>query len=261
MRRRVKWTHGLVAALLVVAVGCKKGGESGGSAEGGAPAATAAFPLDTSNGGTISGRIAFTGARPAAQRIDMSEEPSCAAKHASGAFAEAVVVNDNSTLRNVFLYVKSGLPAGATFPVPREPVEIDQDGCMYEPHVFGIQVGQTLNIKNSDGLLHNIKATPTANRPFNISQPTNMTTARTFATAEVMVPLQCNVHSWMGAHVGVLAHPYFAVSGGDGGFRFRRLPPGTYEIEAVHETLGRQTQTVTIGANESKDVTFTFRGS
>jgi plastocyanin len=252
------------AAAMVVTVGaCKKGGEGGG-AGGGAAAeggAAAAFPLDTSNGGTISGRLAFSGSAPRRTPIDMGEEPVCAQKHSSPALTETVVVNDNGTLRNVFLYVKSGLPAGARFPVPAEAVEIDQDGCVYDPHVFGIQVGQTLTIRNSDGLLHNIKATPTTNRPFNISQPTNMTTARTFSTAEVTVPLQCNVHSWMGAQVGVVEHPYFAVSGADGTFRLRRLPPGTYEIEAVHERLGRQAQTVTIGPNESKEVTFTFRGS
>jgi plastocyanin len=223
--------------------------------------AAAEFPLDTSNGGTISGRIAFTGSRPAAERIDMSEEAVCAAKHTGGALAEHVVVNDNGTLRYVFLYVKSGLPAGARFPVPSQPVEIDQDGCVYRPHVLGVQVGQTMNIKNSDGLLHNIKATPMANRPFNISQPTNMTTPRSFTAVETMVPLQCNVHSWMNAQVGVVDHPYFSVSGEDGTFRLRRLPPGTYEIEAIHERLGRQTQSVTIGPNESREVTFTFRGS
>ncbi|MBI1722422.1 MAG: carboxypeptidase regulatory-like domain-containing protein [Gemmatimonadetes bacterium] len=244
----------------VVAAGCGKGGESGG-AEGGAAAAATAFPVDTTTAATITGRIAFTGTKPAMQRIDMSEEATCAQKHPDGAFTESVVVNDDGTLRNVFIYVKSGLPANLTFPVPSAPVEIDQDGCVYLPHVFGIQVGQTLSIRNSDGLLHNIKAVPTTNRPFNISQPMNMTTARTFASSEIMVPLQCNVHSWMSAFVGVLPHPYFSVSGADGAFRIGRLPPGTYEIEAWHERLGPQTQTVTVGASETKDVAFTFRGS
>lgn len=244
----------------VVAAACGKGGESGG-AEGGAAAAATAFPVDTTTAATITGRIAFTGTKPTMQRIDMSEEATCAQKHPTGAFTESVVVNDDGTLRNVFIYVKSGLPASLTFPVPSAPVEIDQDGCVYLPHVFGIQVGQTLSIRNSDGLLHNIKAVPTTNRPFNISQPMNMTTARTFASSEIMVPLQCNVHSWMSAFVGVLPHPYFSVSGADGAFRIGRLPPGTYEIEAWHERLGPQTQTVTVGASGTKDVAFTFRGS
>ncbi len=243
---------------LVLAGACSKGGESAGGGAAATPAAAAAFPVDTTTAATVTGRVAFTGTKPAMARIDMSEEATCAAKHAGGAFAETVVVNDNGTLRNVFVYVKSGLPANLVFPVPSTPVEIDQDGCMYTPHVFGIQVGQTLNILNADGLLHNIKALPTVNRPFNISQPTNMTTPRSFTSAEVMVPLQCNVHSWMNAFVGVLPHPYFAVSGADGTFRIGRLPPGTYVIEAWQEHLGTQTATVTVAANETKDVAFTF---
>lgn len=246
----------------LAAAACSKGGESGGAAGGGSAAAAApvAFPVDTTTAATVTGRIAFTGAKPAPQRIDMSEEATCAAKHPDGAFTEAVVVNDNGTLRNVFVYVKSGLPANLTFPTPAA-VELNQDGCHYIPHVFGVQVGQMISIRNSDSLLHNIKAVPTTNRPFNISQPTNMTTARSFASSEIMVPLQCNVHSWMSAFVGVLPHPYFSVSGADGTFRIGRLPPGTYVIEAWHERLGTQTATVTVGASESKDVAFTFRGS
>jgi len=259
------WTNaaGLLTIVSLLASACGKGGEAGGGGGtgGGGTAATTAFPVDTANAATITGKVAFTGRKPAAARIDMSEEASCAAKHPGGAFSEQVVVNDNGTLRNVFVYVKSGVPANLQFPVPATPVEIDQSGCQYTPHVFGIQVGQTLNIKNADGLLHNIKAVPTANRGFNISQPTNMTTQRPgFTAPEVMVPLQCNVHSWMNAYVGVRPDPYFGVSGADGTFSLRRLPPGTYTVEAWQEKYGTQTQTVTVGAKETKDITFTFRG-
>jgi len=256
-RTAAGWT---AAALVVVA--CGKGGEHGGAAAGGGATASAAvpFPVDTAQAATITGRVAFTGAHPPAQRIDMGAEPTCAAKHPNGAFTETVVVNDNGTLRNVFVYVKSGLPANLTFPVPSTPVEIDQDGCMYTPHVFGIQVGQTLNIKNADGLLHNIKARPTINRPFNVSQPTSMTTPRSFTAAEVMVPLECNVHSWMNAFVGVRSDPYYSVTGADGAFNIGRLPAGTYTIEAWSEHYGTQTQQVTVAAHESKAITFTFHG-
>ena len=146
-----------------------------------------------------------------------------------------------------------------TFPTPGTPVELNQDGCIYLPHVFGVQTGQTISIRNSDGLLHNIKATPTTNRPFNISQPTNMTTPRSFSEAETGVHLQCNVHSWMSAYVSVRPDPYFAVTGNDGTFSIRRLPPGTYEVEAWHESMPAQTQSVTVAASESKEITFTFR--
>ncbi|MFI5280847.1 MAG: hypothetical protein ACHQU1_10145 [Gemmatimonadales bacterium] len=118
----------LASGLLLVAA-CSKGGESGGGTGGGATAAATAFPVDTANAATVTGRVAFTGAKPAMARIDMSEEATCAAKHPNGAFSEQVVVNDNGTLRNVFVYVKSGVPANLQFPVPSTPVEIDQNGC------------------------------------------------------------------------------------------------------------------------------------
>ena len=254
-RTAAGWT---AAALIVVACG-KGGGESGGAPAGGATAAATAFPVDTTTAATITGRVAFTGAHPPATRIDMSGEPTCAAKHPSGAFTETVVVNDNGTLRNVFVYVKDGLPANLTFPVPAA-VNLDQNGCQYSPHVFGVQVGQTINIRNDDGLLHNSKARPTANRPFNVSQPTDMSTPRSFTTAEVMVQLECNVHSWMNAFVAVRPDPYFAVSGNDGAFSIGRLPPGTYTIEAWSEHYGTQTQQVMVGQHESKAITFTFHG-
>ncbi len=249
----------------LAAAACGKSGENqaAGGAPAAAPAAAAApteFPVKADSQATISGRIAFTGAKPAPARIDMSDEATCKNKHAQGAFAEDVVVNSNNTLKNVFVYVKSGLPANMRFPVPTEHVTLDQDGCQYKPHVVGVQVGQTMDIKNSDGILHNIKATGTANRPFNISQPTNMTTPRQFEAPEVMVPLQCNVHSWMNGYAGVLPHPYFAVTGDDGSFSIGRLPPGTYVIEAWQGKYPAQQQTVTVGPKETKNITFTFHG-
>jgi hypothetical protein len=120
-------------------------------------------------------------------------------------------------------------------------------------------VGQPIEILNSDPVLHNIKAVPTANRGFNISQPSEgMKTTRTFTTQEVMVPLQCNVHGWMHASVGVLSHPFFATSGEDGTFSIKGLPAGTYELEAWHEKLGTQTMKVTVTENGTATAEFTF---
>ncbi|HEX6938335.1 MAG TPA: carboxypeptidase regulatory-like domain-containing protein, partial [Longimicrobiales bacterium] len=217
-------------------------------------------PVDPATAATITGRVVFEGTPPAMARIDMSEEATCAAKHPNGAFVEEVVVNDNGTLRNVFVYVKEGL-GDRKFPTPAEPVVLDQSGCVYHPHVLGIQVGQTLTIRNSDGLLHNINARPSMNRPFNISQPTTMETSRTFATPEVMVPVACDVHGWMQAYIGVLEHPYFATTGADGTFRLAQLPPGDYVVEAWHERYGTQTVNVTVGASETKEIEFRFAAS
>ena len=213
---------------------------------------------DGQGAATVTGKVKFTGAKPTNPAIDMSEEPKCKAKYTSTPTKETVVVNPNGTLANVFVYVKSGLPASAKYETPKTAVLIDQDGCHYRPHVLGIMVGQPLEIKNSDGILHNIKAKGVKNRPFNISQPTTMTSTRTFSAPEVMVPLECNVHGWMQAYLGVLPHPFYAVTGADGSFTIKGLPPGTYTIEAWHEKYGTQTATVTVAGTESKTQDFTF---
>jgi plastocyanin len=169
------------------------------------------------------------------------------------------VVGDGGALKNVFVYVKDGLGT-LRFPIPSTPVVLDQKGCQYVPHVLGIQVGQNLEILNSDPTLHNVHALPKGNQEFNMGQPLpGIKFTRQFSTREVMVPFKCDVHPWMNAWVGVLDHPYFAVTAADGSFSLEGLPPGTYTIEAWHETLGTQTQSVTIGEKESKDIAFSFK--
>ncbi|HEX7120323.1 MAG TPA: carboxypeptidase regulatory-like domain-containing protein [Longimicrobiales bacterium] len=258
LKRQRRWTQGAVVFVATFALACGSGApadEEQASAEAGA--AAMAPPVDPATAATITGRVVFEGAPPAMDPIDMSEEPTCAGKHPNGAFTEQVVVNDNGTLRNVFVYVKEGLGDRA-FPTPSEPVVLDQVGCVYHPHVLGVQVGQALVIRNSDGLLHNINARPSMNRPFNVSQPTTMETTRTFGAAEVMVPVACDVHGWMQAYIGVVEHPYFGTTGDDGTFSLAQLPPGDYVVEAWHERYGTQTMNVTVAANETKEIEFRF---
>ena len=136
---------------------------------------------------------------------------------------------------------------------------LDQDKCRYAPRVLGVRVGQPLQVRNSDPLLHNVRSNGVINQAFNKSTPIEgMTFNHTFATKEVMVPFKCDVHGWMSAWVGVLDHPYFGTTAPDGRVVLGNLPPGTYTIEAWHESLGTKTQQVTIGAKESKDVSFSF---
>ena len=246
--------------LLVLALACAKGDKpSSGEAAGTpavAPAAASSGALGTA---TITGSIKFVGKAPVNPPIDMNEEPKCKAEYSSTPHEQVVVINPNGTVADVFVWVKSGLPAGATYPVPATSVEIDQKGCMYHPRVFGIMVGQTLEIKNSDPLLHNIKAMGKQNRPFNISQPAaGMTTNRVFTTSEVILPFECNVHGWMHAYAGVLPHPFFSTTGADGAFTIRNLPEGTYTLEAWHDSFGEATAVVTVHDGETSTVSFTY---
>jgi hypothetical protein len=168
-----------------------------------------------------------------------------------------VTVN-KGRLGNVFIYVKDGLPQGR-FTVPSEPVVLDQKGCRYIPHVLGIRAGQPLKILNSDTANHNVHDLPRNNPEWNQSQmPTDPPIIKNFSQAEIMIPVQCNQHPWMRAYVSVLAHPYFAVSGADGTFQIKNLPPGEYTLVAVHEKFGEQTTKVKVAPKESAKADFAF---
>jgi plastocyanin len=248
----------LIALPVVLAVAaCGGGGDTGATGDTGAAGGDAgAAPAAVANAGTISGTVNFTGMAPANAAIDMGAEPTCAAKHPGGATVETVVAA-NGKLANVFVYLKEGVTG--THTAPATNIEVDQQGCVYLPHISGVMVGQGIAFKNSDGLAHNVKSQPVNNRPFNISQPTNMTSApQRFSTPEIMIPVQCDVHGWMQSYVGVVAHPYFAVSGADGNFTIGNVAPGTYTMEAWHERYGVKTAQVTVDPSGTATVTFDY---
>ena len=251
MQQRNQWTV-LSLLVMVAAVACGGGGEGGGDA----PAAAAAPAFDPASAGSVSGMVMLDGEMPAAEELMMNSDPVCA-ERATNKMSSSFV-GGNGHLGNVFVYVKEGLE-GQTFPAATDAVTLTQQGCRYSPHVFGLRVGQTIQITNGDPTLHNIHATPTANDEFNMGQPIQgMMFERTFDSPEVMVPFKCDVHGWMNAYVGVLDHPYFAVTGEDGIFDISTLAPGDYVLEAWHEQLGTQTQNVTVATGQTAEVSFTF---
>lgn len=257
MRLNTLW---LVAALSfsIVAVGCGGGnGEAPSSSSEPAAADAPAAAAEPAGTASISGTIAFNGTPPEQRALNLDRD--CRELHeGEEVLAQNVVVNDNGTLRWVFVYVKEGL-GDQTFAPPAEPVVFDQSGCMYKPHVFGVQTNQPIKILNSDPFLHNIHALPEENRGFNFGMPMqNMEKEQSFRVPEVMVRIKCDVHPWMSAYAGVLDHPYYSVSAEDGSFSIEGLPAGTYTIEAWHEEYGTQTQTVTVGDGESASTDFTY---
>jgi len=207
--------------------------------------------------GDITGTVNYTGKVPTLKPLAMNADPACAKKHTTPVANEVLVLGPGNTMANVMVRVKSTVPG--KFPAPAKPVVIDQKGCQYHPHVIGIQLGQTLQLRNSDGLLHNVHALPKVNTPFNLAMPANRTTAdHKFGKAEGMFHVKCDVHPWMSAYVGVFTNPFFAISGKDGKFKISGLPPGTYEIEAWHEKLGVKTAKVTVAEGKPGAANFSF---
>ena len=208
---------------------------------------------------TITGTITFDGKAPNIKPLAMDADPACAKKHSKPVAGEALVLGSGNTMGNVLVWVSKGLPSGKTFPVPKNPVTLDQKGCIYVPHVQGIMVGQSYRILNSDGVLHNVHALPKVNAQFNKPMPPTMKeTTTTFTKPENVFQIKCDVHPWMQAFVGVFTHPFFSATATDGKFTISGLDPGTYEITAWHERLGTQTATITVGANETKSQNFKF---
>lgn len=260
MRRHFGWTVVVAFSVALVAAAC-------GGSEQAPPAATAASTaagprIDQATAGEVKGTVVIDGAAPANERIRMIADPACSRQAQGDQFQETYMVGaDGKSLGNVFVYVKDGLGNYAYDPATT-PIVLDQQGCRYHPHVLGIRVGQPLEIANNDPTLHNIHAIPKSNTEFNNGQPIQgMKTTHIFTQAEVMIPFKCDVHGWMNAFIGVLDHPFFAVTSSDGTFSLKGLPPGTYTVEAWHEKLGTTTQSVTIGAKETKEVAFTLKAA
>ena len=271
-----KYLNLLLSLTVVLAVACGGGKEvvdekdlgeddgalqtadTGATTTASAAAPGAAAPV-VADAATIAGLVKFEAAPPKMPPLQMGADPFCASQHPTPATDEEVIVGPAGELANVIVYVKNA-PAG-NYPTPPATV-LDQKGCKYIPHVTVAQVGQPIQIKNSDATLHNVHAMPEVNSAFNEGQPVQgMVSTKKFDKAEVKpFKIKCDVHGWMKSWMAVLPHPYHAVSQMNGTFNIGNLPPGNYTLVAWHEKYGPQEQQVQVGAKEQKQVTFTFKG-
>jgi len=223
-------------------------------------AAPAYFKVDPATAGVLTGAGRFTGKRPPRKPIDMSGDPACVEAHHGRAYDDSLAVNSHGDLANAFVYIKSGLE-GKEFEIPAAPVTIDQRGCAFNPRVLGVEAGQTVRIGNSDPVTHNIHPLAEINREWNHSQGAgDQPIDRRFPRPEVMIRVKCNIHSWMRAFIGVVSHPYFAVTGPDGSYQIRNVPPGEYTLAAWHETLGTEERKITVTSSGTIETDFTFKG-
>lgn len=202
-------------------------------------------------GGSIKGvvKAQLSGPAPSAE-VKMSDDPACVAKHTKPVADEKLVLDAGKNVKYAFVSIKSGLPAGQALRPPVEPAVIDQNGCMFSPHVVGVMAGQGLKVLNSDGVLHNVHLMGKANREVNKAMPAftkkMVLPGTNFAKPET-IPVKCDAHPWMAGYVVVTSNPYFAVTAADGSFEIKDVPPGKYVVEVWHEYLGTKTQEVTVG--------------
>lgn len=249
------------AASLLFLWGCGSKTDTSEAKKEEAPAAAPVAPIDEANAATITGKVSFTGEKPKMATISMDATPACARQHATAQHSQEVMVNDNGTLKNVLIFVKSGLP-DRQWPMPAK-IRLDQKGCMYEPHVLAVMANQEIEVANDDPTNHNIHPLPKVNREWNESQPPGgEAKIKSFPREEDTPPIavKCNVHPWMRAYIAVVGNPFFAVTGDDGTFTIKGLPPGTYTIEAWHEKYGTQDAQVIVAPKESKTNDFSFKG-
>jgi plastocyanin len=212
-------------------------------------------------GADVTGKITLKGAPPREVPIQMRTDPHCARMHKEQQSTKHFVLGPGGGLGDVFVYIKEGL-GDKKYPVPAEPVVLDQVGCFYTPYVFGVQTGQKIVIKNSDPTLHNvhIRTDPkTKNKGSNrVQAPKGPDLSAAFQHPEIFVRFSCDVHPWMFAWAAVVDHPFFAVTSEDGTFKIADVPPGTYVLEAIHRKAGTLTTEVTVGADDqSVDFTMT----
>lgn len=255
MTHRMRSAAALAVLSLLLLAAC-----GGGTEEAAAPEAPPqeTFQVDPAVAASVSGTVKFAGEAPKLVPINMGGDAECKATHDGPVYPETVVVNANGTLKNVFVVVTAGL-GDKTFEVPTAPVHIDQEGCVYVPHVVGLQVGQPLEVTNSDPTLHNVHPLPRENVEWNKSQAAGAgAIGEKFSKPEFMIPVKCNIHPWMRAYVNVVEHPFFAVTDENGAFSIKGLPPGEYTLRAVHERFEAQEFKVTVAAGENATAEFTF---
>ena len=268
MNKQTKvWLVLSIALSLVLAAACGGGKtEPNTNTPGGASSEAAPYSGPT---GTVAGVISFEGTPTPAKKIDTSADPVCGQKNPNLSTDDTIVTDGK--LANTFVYIKEGTVEGGkkisdySWATPSTAVQLDQNGCHYAPHVLGVQVNQKLHITNSDATQHNIHPTPKLNPEWNQTQANGAAPIeKSFARPEVLIPVKCNQHPWMKAYIGVMRTPFYAVSGTNGAFEIKGVPPGKYTVVAWREggANGQEkTIDVTVPANGSAKADFSFGGA
>lgn len=215
-------------------------------------------PVDAATAGTITAAVEYSGQVPAPKPIVMSGVPACAAMHPDGVTDQPISAA-NGKLAGAVVFIKSGF-GDRGFAPPTTAVEIDQKGCLYEPRVAAVMVGQPLKFLNSDAESHNVHGKPQVADGWNfLMSRQGASRDVVFSKPEVGIPVGCDIHPWMRAYVSVFDNPYFGITGSDGAVALKMVPPGDYVVGVWHPVLGTMVQPVTVAPSAAANVTFSFQ--
>jgi len=253
------WPTVLGVAGILLFGACNKGKEEPAhETPAPAPQAQTSAPTQAASArserGTIQGEVIYKGkTTPSVLTVTKDREVCGATKK-----DPSLVFSLDGKLENAVVSIAAA--PGSSAPAPGKVV-LDQKGCEYHPHVLAFPAGSTVEILNPDGILHNVHTYSKANSPINMAQPKfKKTITVTFDEPEI-IQTKCDVHSWMNGWLFVARTPYVTVTDSKGAFQLTDLPAGEHLLEVWHETLGKQTKTVKLGADETAMVTFEFAGS
>ena len=217
--------------------------------------------MEPGTAATLHGKVTYRGPKPLREVISMDAESACVQMHAGKpVYDDQIVLGQGGGVANVFVYIKTGLE-GKKFEPPKEQVVLDQRGCMFVPRVVGLQAGRSLAVRNSDAIVHNVHPAPKNNREWNEGMsPGAPDVVHRFARQEVMIRVKCNLHPWMRSWIAVMEHPYFTVTGADGSFDLKNVPPGDYTVAVWHEKLGELAQSAMFAPSSIQSLNFTYDG-
>ncbi|HYC79076.1 MAG TPA: carboxypeptidase regulatory-like domain-containing protein [Planctomycetota bacterium] len=241
----------------------KKAGATAGAEDESDEAEETSSPQKSGPPGGLRGKTTYTG-EPKAGVIKMTRDEKCAAQHQGDPTQDWLLVGDGNTLGNVVVWIKSGpkawKDAATKTAPPSAEVKLDQKGCIYIPHVFALRAGQPFSVVNSDQTDHNVHFMGGgSNKEWNLAQAKGAAPiTKPFAEPEAVPAIfKCDIHPWMTAVVGVFGHDAFAVTGKDGAFEFKALPPGDYTLQAYHEKFEKpMSAKVSVESEKTVDVAF-----
>jgi plastocyanin len=206
---------------------------------------------EVSGGGTIAGTVKLAGDAPAAKTLKVDKDQATCGH--DDLQSEALIVSGDGALKNVIVSI-TNISKGKKFE-GGSASSIDQKGCVFIPHVVMIPPGSTINLLNSDDVMHNLHSWSMKNTAFNEGVAGHGKLPKTFEFPET-IKMTCDVHKWMTAWLIVQANPYYALTGADGKFTIGGVPVGTYTVQAWQESLGKSTQEVTVSAGGGSKADF-----